>query len=521
MFSVFRPDFWQAWPHGAKTLLLLAAALLLASFETAFFSLKRPAADGHVFAYMAQQFLAEPTSFFSYTPPPGHSYMPEVFICAIILFLAPQLAAWQVIGIANIVMSLAFVWLLSVFLPNSLAAHSQTRARPHDDPFVRKIKIAPLTSRICMACTLLAFLNFANATRDSFFGLDATNAHMGAYVTSLLLVGLILGTHKPATRIALIMFCALGLFSSKLVLASAVAPLLLMIFIDILWRRSVTAKDLQNAALLFAFSCFAFAPNFLLSGLETVQRTSLSLSHVLPTLHIWMDFGRAQITQFGPSQFIYAIMMGALLVHALRHYRHPMSLLIIASLLVCFFASLATGSFRGWNLRYFGGGLFLAAGFLIAAQSAFTRPIWAGLSALTIMLAVQNTYDFSYPETREQKLAACLKPLLADGSIKRGMAGHWDSAPVNHFLGKRCLIKTTLRGGKPEPYQWMVDTAQNHFDQKIDFALENKANGFYKLSGDNLKMLPGHKGTVKCPTGDTIIHLYDAKLLGAALTNRP
>ena len=341
-FPFFRPSTiffgdsgWQAWRHRSKFLLLLAAALLSASFETAFFSLKRPAADGHVFAYMAQQFLAEPASFFSYAPPPGHIYMPEVFICAIILLLSPQLAAWQVIGIANILMSLAFVWLLSVFLPNSLAAHSQPHARPHDDPFIRKIEITPLAIRICMASTLLAFLNFANATRDSFFGLDATNAHMGSYVTGLLLVGLVLGTHKPVTRTALIVFCALGLFSSKLVLASAIAPLLMIIFISVLWRRSVTAKDLQNTALLIALSFLAFMPNFLLSGLETVQRTSLSVSHVLPTLHIWMDFGRAQITHFAPPIHLYNHDRGPIGAcaaplsppHELADYRLPACLL--------------------------------------------------------------------------------------------------------------------------------------------------------------------------------------------------
>ena len=50
-------------------------------------------------------------------------------------------------------------------------------------------------------------------------------------------------------------------------------------------------------------------------------------------------------------------------------------------------------------------------------------------------------------------------------------------------------------------------------------ALENKANSFYRLSGDNLRLLPGHRGTVECKTGNTTIHLYDAKKLGTILSS--
>ena len=105
----FQSEHSQGWRYISRALILLAITLLVASFEASVFSPKRAAADGHAHVYMAQQFLANPTSFFSYVPPPAHGYMPEGFICALILFVAPQLTAWQIIGIANIAMSLVFV----------------------------------------------------------------------------------------------------------------------------------------------------------------------------------------------------------------------------------------------------------------------------------------------------------------------------------------------------------------------------------------------------------------------------
>lgn len=491
--------------------LLLAVFLLIGSFEAAVFTLKRAAADGHLYVYMAKQFLADPTSFVTYAPPPGHGFVPEVFICIIFCLLFPQMAAWQIIGLANITMSLLFVFLLSYVLPNSLA-RSSLHNTEHQLP--------PLPIRLALACTLLALLNFANSTSESYFGLDATNGHLGSYATSLVLVALIFGRHNRNTQALMMAFCALGLMSSKLVLASAVAPLMLTLFWVELRRKTLPhMAEVKGMVLLIALSLFTLIPVYLFSDLEALQRTNLSLDNILPTLAIWELYVKSQTSDFSGIQFIYLAISAIFLIHIIKNARHPMSLAIASAFILCFVASLLAGTFRGWNLRYLGGGFFLAAGFFIALQTKFARPTLLALLVTVSLMAWQNNYNFTYPETREQKLAECLRPLWAEGTIKRGLAGHWDSEPVNNFLGERVLIKTTLRSGTPQPYQWIVDTQWNNFEQDIDFAIENKANGFYRLNAENLRALPGHKGAISCPNAANIIHLYDSDVLSGHLRN--
>ncbi len=502
MNSPFVSSSQKCVKHSHLIILFLSSLLLLLSFEPLVYSVKRSAADGHAYAFMAKQFIADPSAFFSYAPPPAHAYGPEVLICMAFYLLFPHLAAWQVIGLANVTMTLLFVWLLAFIFPKAIAGARTTEAKP---------RIASWQLRTATANLLLAFLNYSSHSAESFFGLDGTNAQIGSYATTLVLISLFFGKYGGKTKLAMIIFSVIGTMSSKLVLASAIAPLMALIVRDSFQNRTLSPHNKRQAGLLALLFFVALIPNLILGDMEALQRTRLSISNIYPTLELWQQFLMAQWRTMDPMKCIYVAMLIALLAILWQNRRHPIVFVTIAALLACFAASLVAGTFRGWNLRYLGGGLFLAAGFWIATQSALSYRLTLAIATITIFLGLNNDYDFAYPQSREQSLAACLAPLVANERLTRGLAGHWDSEPINNILDQRLLIKARLSNTRPEPYAWMVDTRYNNFHQNIDFALENKANRHYHFSSANLRALPGHKGTLSCADSDTTIHLYDAK----------
>ena len=491
-------------PTLASCLLIAAFVLLGASLEAIYFGQRGRAGDAYSFLFMAAQFLENPNSFFTFAPPPGHGYFPEVLTFAFLIYLFPNTAAWQIMGMANILFLAAFIWTGACLLPRVFEIFATKTSAKAMEPFASRATL------ITLFFTVIAFTSISD---KSYFWLDGVNDHIGTYLTAALFICLIFGSLRPALKILLFLACAAGFFSSKLVIASAAAPAIALIAYRCYIAKKITPMDVRNLVMIGILCGFSFLPNLFFGHLESLQRTQIGFLHILPTLETWRLFILKLVSQASVATLALTIISIGLIANMIVFRKNQTVFLISASLLFCFIGTLLNGAFRGWNLRHFGFAIFLAACFAASCSHRFKRYALLALFAYTTSLAIGHDYSFTHKASREENVAACLKPLIEQGVLKKGLAGHWDAEPVNQLLKTRTLIKTTLRNGAPEPHPWMVDTQLNQFTREINFALQNSDNGHYRFLPDPLSALPGFRDILTCSQTATRIYLYDDYIL--------